>query len=186
MGQTCFDSADPGRQTGKSELVPPPCFRPEFENPRSVWALLLGRSSRRQSCQSDREREHVSFDFAPNVEHGCRCRRLRRHHDRVVSELLSRAAEPAAPATVIPLWPKGTPGAKGTDPDKDVPTLTICLPKPETATGAAVVVCPGGGYGMLAVEHEGKQVAEWLNSLGVAAFILKYRLGPALSSSRDA
>ena len=90
----------------------------------------------------------------------------------------SRAGEPAASPTVIPLWPQGTPGAKGTDPDKDVPTLTICLPKAETATGAAAVVCPGGGYGMLAVDHEGKQVAEWLNSLGVAAFILKYRLGP--------
>ena len=68
--------------------------------------------------------------------------------------------------------------AKGTDPDKDVPTLTIWLPQPEMATGAAVVVCPGGGYGMLAVDHEGKQVAEWLNSLGIAAFVLKYRLGP--------
>ena len=90
----------------------------------------------------------------------------------------SRGAEPAGPPTVIPLWPQGTPGAKGTDPDKDVPTLTICLPKAETATGAAAVVCPGGGYGMLAVDHEGKQVAEWLNSLGVTAFILKYRLGP--------
>jgi acetyl esterase/lipase len=90
----------------------------------------------------------------------------------------SRAGEPAGPPTVIPLWPQGTPGAKGSDPDKDVPTLTICLPRADIATGAAVVVCPGGGYGMLAVEHEGKQVAEWLNSLGVAAFILKYRLGP--------
>ena len=90
----------------------------------------------------------------------------------------SRANEPADTPTVIPLWPQGTPGVKGTDPDTDVPTLTICLPKAGTATGAAAVVCPGGGYGMLAVEHEGKQVAEWLNSLGVAAFILKYRLGP--------
>jgi acetyl esterase/lipase len=79
---------------------------------------------------------------------------------------------------VLKLWPAGTPGAKGTDPDKDVPTLTVWLPKPEAATGSAVVVCPGGGYAMLAVDHEGKQVAEWLNSLGVAAFVLKYRLGP--------
>jgi acetyl esterase/lipase len=93
-------------------------------------------------------------------------------------KVMLHADEPAKASTVIPLWPQGTPGAKGTDPDKDVPTLTICLPKPESATGAAVVVCPGGGYGMLAVDHEGKQVAEWLNSLGVAAFILKYRLGP--------
>jgi acetyl esterase/lipase len=90
----------------------------------------------------------------------------------------SRGDEPASSPMVAPLWPQGTPDSKGTDPDKDVPTLTICLPKPDKATGAAVVVCPGGGYGMLAVDHEGKQVAEWLNSLGVAAFILKYRLGP--------
>src|SRR5271166_3723637 len=73
----------------------------------------------------------------------------------------SHADEPASPNPVIPLWPHAVPGSKGTDPDKDVPTLTIWLPKPETATGAAVVVCPGGGYQMLAVEHEGKQVAEW-------------------------
>jgi len=98
----------------------------------------------------------------------------------LVSELGrgSRADEPASSHPVLPLWPHGAPGAKGADPDKDVPTLTIWLPKPEAATGAAVVVCPGGGYGMLAVEHEGKQVAEWLNSLGIAAFVLKYRLGP--------
>src|SRR3974390_1708043 len=86
--------------------------------------------------------------------------------------------EPVADHQVITLWPGGAPGAKGNDPSKDVPTLTVWLPKPETATGAAVVVCPGGGYGMLADDHEGRQVAEWLNSLGVAAFVLKYRLGP--------
>ena len=81
-------------------------------------------------------------------------------------------------SATIPLWPQGTPGAKGTDPQKDIPTLTVYLPRPELATGAAGVICPGGGYGMLAIDHEGKQVAEWLNSLGVAGFILKYRLGP--------
>jgi acetyl esterase/lipase len=66
----------------------------------------------------------------------------------------------------------------GDDPDKDVPTLTLYRPKPEAATGAAVVICPGGGYGHLAMDHEGKQVAEWLNGLGVTAAVLKYRLGP--------
>ncbi|MFI5457857.1 MAG: alpha/beta hydrolase [Isosphaerales bacterium] len=90
----------------------------------------------------------------------------------------SEGAEPAEARPVIPLWPQGAPGAKGTDPDKDVPTITVWLPRPETATGAAVVVCPGGGYQMLAVEHEGKQVAEWFNTVGIAAFVLKYRLGP--------
>ena len=84
---------------------------------------------------------------------------------------------PDTPQT-IPLWPNGAPGAKGTDPDKDIPSLTLWLPKPELATGSAVVVCPGGGYGMLAVDHEGKQIAEWLNSLGITAIVLKYRLGP--------
>ncbi|MBX6313342.1 MAG: alpha/beta hydrolase [Isosphaeraceae bacterium] len=59
-----------------------------------------------------------------------------------------------------------------------MPTITVWLPPAEKATGAAVVICPGGGYGFLATEHEGKQVAEWLNSLGVAGIMLKYRLGP--------
>lgn len=80
-------------------------------------------------------------------------------------------------AKVVTLWPEGAPGAKGTEP-RDVPTLTVYLPRLERANGAAVVICPGGGYGGLAVDHEGTQVAEWLNSLGVAGFVLKYRLGP--------
>ena len=75
------------------------------------------------------------------------------------------------------LWPDGAPGAVGTD-DVDKPSLTFYLPDAATATGTAIVVCPGGGYRNLAMDHEGKQVAEWLNSLGVAAFVLKYRLGP--------
>lgn len=79
---------------------------------------------------------------------------------------------------VIVLWPAGAPGAKGSDPQRDVPSMTLWLPPADRATGAAVVICPGGGYAMLADDHEGKQVAEWLNSLGVAAFVLKYRLGP--------
>lgn len=75
------------------------------------------------------------------------------------------------------LWPEGAPGAVGAE-DADKPSLTSYLPDPAVATGTAIVVCPGGGYRNLAMDHEGKQVAEWLNSLGVAAFVLKYRLGP--------
>jgi len=75
---------------------------------------------------------------------------------------------------VEPLWVDGAPGAKGNE-DGDKPTLTIYLPPDEKATGAAVVICPGGGYGHLAMDHEGHQIAQWLNSLGVAGFILKYR-----------
>ncbi len=81
-----------------------------------------------------------------------------------------RAAEP------FPLWPQGAPGALGKEA-ADVPTLTPYLAPKERATGAAVVICPGGGYGRLA-DHEGRPVAEWLNSVGVTAFVLKYRLGP--------
>jgi acetyl esterase/lipase len=85
-------------------------------------------------------------------------------------------AQPLGPQTIL-LWPDGAPGALG-GADEDKPTLTIYLPPAEKATGTGVVVCPGGGYARLAVDHEGRQVAEWLNSLGVAAFVLKYRLGP--------
>ncbi|HVG38889.1 MAG TPA: alpha/beta hydrolase [Pyrinomonadaceae bacterium] len=80
-------------------------------------------------------------------------------------------------SNVIPLWPGGAPGALGKE-DADQPSLRAYVPKYTRATGTAVVVCPGGGYGILAMDHEGQQVAEWLNTLGVTAFVLKYRLGP--------
>ncbi|HEV7396382.1 MAG TPA: alpha/beta hydrolase [Pyrinomonadaceae bacterium] len=82
----------------------------------------------------------------------------------------------ATPETPIVLWPGGAPGALGKEP-VDIPTLTPYLPPKEKVTGAAVIVCPGGGYTHLA-DHEGGPVAEWLNSIGVTAFVLKYRLGP--------
>lgn len=89
----------------------------------------------------------------------------------------SSFTNPLAPAQApIVLWPEGAPGALGKDP-VDIPTLTPFLPLKEKATGAAVIVCPGGGYGHLA-DHEGAPVAEWLNSIGITAFVLKYRLGP--------
>ena len=75
------------------------------------------------------------------------------------------------------LWPNGAPGAQG-DEDMDKPSLTIYLPKGENATKTGVVVAPGGGYQHLAMEKEGEQYALWLNARGVAAFVLKYRLGP--------
>jgi acetyl esterase/lipase len=72
------------------------------------------------------------------------------------------------------LWPQGAPGAKGDKP-ADRPTLTAYLPDPSKAVGTAVVVCPGGGYANLAVDHEGRQIAQWLNGIGVAGFVLEYR-----------
>ncbi|WP_142714293.1 alpha/beta hydrolase [Fodinibius sediminis] len=74
------------------------------------------------------------------------------------------------------LWPDGTPGAKGST-DLDRPALSVFLPEEEKAVGTGVVIFPGGGYAHLAMDHEGRQVAEWLNDLGIAAFIVKYRLG---------
>ncbi len=82
----------------------------------------------------------------------------------------SAAAEPQREL----LWPQGAPGAKG-DKDADKPTLTPWIPPADKATGTAIIVCPGGGYGGLAIGHEGKDIGEWLNSIGVAAFVLEYR-----------
>lgn len=73
------------------------------------------------------------------------------------------------------LWEKDAPGAMGICLT-DIPTLTPYLPDPASATGTAIVICPGGGYGALA-DHEGEGYAKWLASHGVAAFVLKYRLG---------
>lgn len=91
--------------------------------------------------------------------------------------LLAAAAASTALAQTnsFPLWENGAPGALGSD-DKDRPTLTVYLPDSEKATGAAVVICPGGGYAMLA-PHEGGQYARFLNEQGIAGFVLKYRLG---------
>ncbi len=81
-------------------------------------------------------------------------------------------AEPAK----VRLWPDGAPGAKGNE-DKDQPFVYAWPAAKEKANGAAFVVCPGGGYGGLAADHEGTQVAKWFNGLGVSAFVLHYRLG---------
>jgi acetyl esterase/lipase len=80
------------------------------------------------------------------------------------------------PPQEIPLWEGGAPGALGTA-DADKPTLTIYR-APRVANGTGVIVAPGGGYGALAMDHEGRQVAYWFNAMGVSAFVLKYRLGP--------
>lgn len=97
--------------------------------------------------------------------------------------ILATAARSAEEPKTVPLWPEGAPGALGTETGDefhagDRPTLTVYRPDRGQATGASVVVCPGGGYGMLATEHEGTEVAEWLRSLGITAVVLKYRLGP--------
>lgn len=93
---------------------------------------------------------------------------------------------------VVELWPEGPPGGPAIDgamPAEEVgdggrvrmvsvPTLTVYLPDEEQATGAAIVVCPGGGYWLLAMDHEGHGVARFFAEHGVAAFVLKYRHYP--------
>ena len=92
----------------------------------------------------------------------------------VLITLALTALSPAAEPKTQLLWPDGAPGAKGDKPE-DKPTLTAFLPEESKAVGTAVVICPGGGYGGLATDHEGKQIGEWLNSFGVAGFVLEYR-----------
>jgi acetyl esterase/lipase len=84
---------------------------------------------------------------------------------------------PIQDGQIIPLWSGAAPGALGTD-TTDIPVVTVFLPRNMTANTPAVVVCPGGSYLRLASNHEGRQVANYLNSLGMAAFVLRYRLGP--------
>jgi acetyl esterase/lipase len=75
------------------------------------------------------------------------------------------------------LWTDAAPGAQGTQ-DEDKPALTPYIVPQGKGTGTAVIVCPGGSYQHLSMDKEGDQVAHWLNSIGVTAFVLKYRLGP--------
>jgi acetyl esterase/lipase len=83
----------------------------------------------------------------------------------------------AAPLPPVLLYPDGATDAKG-NTDKDFPTLTAYLPEGAKAPTTAILVCPGGGYGGLA-GHEGAGYAEWLTKNGIAAVVLKYRLGSA-------
>ena len=105
--------------------------------------------------------------------------------------LSSTAAAQSLERLENPLWPEGAPGSEGktgpgkvrvTDAGDHVvssihrPSITFFLPKKETATGAAIVIAPGGGHRELWIDHEGYAVAEWLREHGIAAFVLKYRL----------
>jgi len=84
--------------------------------------------------------------------------------------IISNAAEQKQ----ITLWDGAAPNALGTE-DKDKPRITVWFPDKNKATDVAVIVCPGGGYSGLAMDHEGKQIGEWYNSFGVTAVVLEYR-----------
>ncbi len=83
----------------------------------------------------------------------------------------------AASPQPVPLWPNGAPGTTAANAH-DIPTLTTYLPT-QNPTHTGIILCPGGGYQMLALDKEGTDVAHWLNARGVAAFVLQYRYGPA-------
>ncbi len=96
----------------------------------------------------------------------------------------------------IPLWPNGAPGFEGRRDEPAVakdywiknihnPSITAYLPPKEKATGAAVVICPGGGHRELVFNAEGAEAARFLNGIGVAAFALKYRLAREPGSPYD-
>jgi acetyl esterase/lipase len=96
---------------------------------------------------------------------------------------LTFTAQAQAPSPIlqepqtVPLWQGKAPGARG-DAAEDVPTLTIYMPAATAGPMTAVIVAPGGGYRALSMNKEGRQPANYLNTLGIAAFVLKYRLGP--------
>jgi acetyl esterase/lipase len=78
-------------------------------------------------------------------------------------------------ADVMLLWPDGAPGATGNG-ERDIPKLTLSFPAEGEGNGAAVVICPGGSYAWLSMDVEGSEIAQWFNSIGVTAAVLKYRL----------
>ena len=105
--------------------------------------------------------------------------------------LLSAAVVLAAtPPEEIRLWPGGAPGSEGKTAPEAVnttdgirrissihnPSITAYLPAADSATGAAVIILPGGGHRYLSIDTEGHWVAKWLSDRGIAAFVLKYRL----------
>lgn len=92
-----------------------------------------------------------------------------------IGTVLAKGEPARMPEGSFALWPGEAPGAKGKG-DGDVPKLTAYPADASKATGAAIVICPGGGYGGLA-PHEGRDYALWLNEQGIAALVLQYRLG---------
>jgi acetyl esterase/lipase len=115
----------------------------------------------------------------------------------IIGLMVARISFSAEPEEIL-LWPNGAPGSEG-KPAKEIvitgrngersiygvhrPSITPFLPTKEKATGAAVLVIPGGGHRVLAWDHEGPNLAKWLSERGVAAFVLKYRLARETNST---
>src|SRR5476651_175488 len=76
---------------------------------------------------------------------------------------------------IVPLWEGSAPHSNGTS-ETDIPALYVFLPKNAGAPTPALLVCPGGGYQSISIDHEGHTIARWFNEKGVAGFVLRYRL----------
>ena len=112
-------------------------------------------------------------------------------HKSIATLLLASVWAFAAEPQIVYLWPNGAPGSEGKTSEEVVkvqpagdrvisnvhkPSITVYLPSKETATGASVVIAPGGGHSALWADHEGNNIAKYLQERGVAGFVLKYRL----------
>lgn len=84
---------------------------------------------------------------------------------------------------ILPLWTDDIPNYQKTGENVQNPDIAVFLPSKGIATGRAVIICPGGGYGFLAYDKEGTDIAKWLNSKGIAGIVLKYRLPVSKSNS---
>lgn len=124
--------------------------------------------------------------------------RILRSTTVVLSLLVCVGRAAAAQGQPIPLWPRGAPGSEGKTADETVrltpdgehivsgvhrPSITPYLPDKGKATGAAVIVMPGGGHRELWMDHEGYRVGQWLSAHGIAAFVVKYRLAREVGST---
>lgn len=98
-------------------------------------------------------------------------------HTSIMLLLAATSAPDMATGKTILLWPEGAPGAVGTEA-KDIPKIDFYPASPRYNSGAAIIVCPGGGYGGLASDFEGRDVAEWFAAQGVNGFVLTYRHAP--------
>jgi endo-1,4-beta-xylanase len=140
----------------------------------------------------------IDRQVAATKESDMRIRTLPRLNAFLVFALVATCVAASAQQPVVPLWPNGAPGSEGKTSPETVrispqgdhvisnvnnPSITVYIPAAGKATGAGVVVMPGGGHSELWIDHEGYRVAAWLSDHGVAAFVLKYRLAHAPGST---
>ena len=147
---------------------------PETKIPRALYNLEAdpGEQSNVIADHPDVAKKLVEFLEAARVDLGDSRRNIQGTHVRPIGHVMLATA--LKDRDTIPLWDREPPGAQGAA-QEDIPTVQVFLPK--NPTGAAMIVCPGGGYEGLA-EHEWTPPAEFFADHGITAFVLRYRLGP--------